>query len=114
MSFVKKAVKKVFKGVKKVVKSKAFKIAAIAGLTLFTAGVAAGGFGAFAGLGSNFTLGGFFTAVGQTIAAGGAKLASMVGLKGLSGSLAKFGGQTAVNAGLIGGSSALTPAFWGS
>mgnify|MGYP001814162153 CR=1 FL=1 len=58
MSFVKKAVKKVFKFVKKVVKSKIFKWVAIAALTFFTAGVAAGGFAAFTGVSS---VGSFFT-----------------------------------------------------
>jgi hypothetical protein len=71
MSFVKKAVKKVFKKVvkvtKKVVKSKWFKIAAIVGLSLFTAGVAAGGFAAFANVS---TVGGFFGAVGTTMGTG--------------------------------------------
>lgn len=71
MSFVKKAVKKVFKTVKKivkkVVKSKWFKIAAIAALTFFTAGVATVGFGFFSGVS---TIGGFFGAVGSTMASG--------------------------------------------
>lgn len=97
MSFVKKAVKKVFKFVKRVVKSKVFKIVAIAALTFFTAGVAAGGFAAFSGASG---LSGFFTAVGQTIATGASSLASMVGLKGVSAGLAKYGGAAAVEAGL--------------
>jgi hypothetical protein len=71
MSFVGKAVKKVFKKVakvtKKVVKSKWFKIAVIVGLSLFTAGVAAGGFAAFSGV---TTVGGFFSAVGTTMGTG--------------------------------------------
>lgn len=76
MSFVKKAVKKVFKVVKKVVKSKAFKIAAIVGLSLFTAGIAAGGFAGFSAAMSAASaagasgLGSFFSAVGTTTALG--------------------------------------------
>ena len=67
MSFIKKAVKKVFKVVKKIVKSKIFKIAAVAALTFFTAGVVMGGFGAFTGVS---TIGEFFGAVGSTISQG--------------------------------------------
>lgn len=78
MSFVAKGIKKIFKTVKTVVsktmsfakrlvKSDWFKVAVIVGLTLFTAGVAAGGFQAFNGVN---TLSGFFGAVGDTMAAG--------------------------------------------
>jgi hypothetical protein len=78
MSFIKKAVKKVFsvakkvvkkvvKTVKRAVKSKWFKYALMAAAIVFTAGVAAGGFAAFSGVS---TVGGFFGAVGQTMATG--------------------------------------------
>lgn len=97
MSFVKKAVKKVFKFVKKVVKSKIFKWVAIAAVVFFTAGVAAGGFASFAGVTG---IPSFFVAVGQTIATGAASIASGLGFKGLSGSLASKGGAAAVKAGL--------------
>lgn len=97
MSFIKKAVKKVFKVVKKVVKSKWFKWVAIAALTFFTAGVAAGGFAAFAGVNS---IGSFFVAVGQTMATGAASMASGLGFKGAAAGLAKHGGAAAIQAGL--------------
>ena len=97
MSFVKTAVKKVFSFVKKVVKSKVFKWVAIAALTFFTAGVAAGGFAAFTGVTG---VGTFFTAVGQTIATGAASMASTLGFQGVSGSLASHGGAAAIQAGL--------------
>lgn len=99
MSFVKKAVKKVVKFVKRVVKSDIFKIVAIAALTFFTAGVAAGGFAAFSGVSG---IGSFFTAVGQTIATGASAMASLVGAQGLSASLAAKGGAAAAAAGLAG------------
>jgi len=84
MSFVKKAAKKVFKGAKKVVK-KVWKPALIAGATLFTGGLAAGGFAAFSGA---TTLGGFMGAVGQTMAVGGQAMLGSLGLtSGVSGSL---------------------------
>lgn len=84
MSFVKKAVKKVFKGVKKVVKktvsfakrvvkSDWFKIAAVVGLSLFTAGVASGGFVASTG-----GIGGFFSSVGATMSNGWTAITSTV------------------------------------
>ena len=97
MSFVKKAVKKVFSFVKKVVKSKYFKWVAIAALTFFTAGVAAGGFAAFTGVNS---VGAFFTAVGQTMATGAASMASGLGFKGAAAKLASHGGAAAIQAGL--------------
>lgn len=99
MSFVKKAIKKVFNVVKKVVKSKVFMIIAIAALIFFTAGVAAGGFAAFAGVNG---IGSFFVAVGQTMATGAAAMASGVGLTGVSSSLAAHGGAAATAAGLAG------------
>jgi hypothetical protein len=79
MSFVAKAVKKVFKGVKKVVskavsftkrlfKNKWFRIAVVIAATVFTAGIAsAGGFAAFSGVNS---IGGFMSAVGSTMSTG--------------------------------------------
>jgi hypothetical protein len=97
MSFIKKAVKKVFSAVKKVVKSKIFKWVAIAAIIFFTAGVAAGGFAAFAGVNS---VGTFFVAVGQTMATGAASMAAAVGLQGTSASLAAHGGAAAIQAGL--------------
>lgn len=99
MSFVKKAVKKVFKVVKKIVKSKIFKIVAIAALIFFTAGVAAGGFAAFAGVN---TVGGFMVAAGQTIATGAAAITGGLGMAGTSGALAAHGGAAATAAGLAG------------
>jgi hypothetical protein len=97
MSFVKKAVKKVFKAIKKVVKSDLFKWVAIAALTFFTAGVAAGGFAAFTGVS---TLPQFFVAVGQTMATGAASITASLGFKGASASLAQHGGAAAIQAGL--------------
>jgi hypothetical protein len=77
MSFVVKAVKKVFKKVtkfvKRVVKSDWFKVVAIVALSLFTAGVAAGGFAAFSGVSG---VGSFFGAVGQTMANGWTAIAN--------------------------------------
>ena len=99
MSFIKKAVKKVFKVVKKVVKSKIFKIIAIAAIIFFTAGIAAGGFAAFAGVNS---VGTFFVAAGQTMATGAAAMAGAVGLQGTSAALAAHGGAAATAAGLAG------------
>ena len=99
MSFVKKAVKKVFKVVKKIVKSKIFKIVAVAALIFFTAGVAAGGFAAFAGVN---TVGGFMVAAGQTIATGAAAITGGLGMAGTSGALAAHGGAAATAAGLAG------------
>lgn len=97
MSFIKKAVKKVFSVAKKIVKSKVFKWIAIAALCFFTAGVAAGGFAAFAGVNS---IGSFFVAVGQTMATGAASMASSLGFQGMSSSLAAHGGAAAIQAGL--------------
>jgi len=79
MSFVGKALKKVFKVVKKVVKSKWFKIALIIAASVFTAGVAAGGFAAFSGVS---TVGGFFGAVGTTMGTGYSAIIGAVGLGG--------------------------------
>ena len=109
MSFVKKALKKVWNVTKKVVKSKVFKYVAIAAAIFFTAGVAAGGWGfaAFEGVSS---IGGFFTAVGQTMATGAAAMAGGLGLSGVSSSLAAYGGQAAAAAGLA-GAPALMPSL---
>lgn len=106
MSFVVKAVKKVFKKVKKfvkrVVKSKWFKIAAIVALSVFTAGIAAGGFAAFSGVSS---VGSFFSAVGSTMATGWSAIAgSVTGMFG-GGTAAGSAGATAAGvaeAGTIG------------
>lgn len=98
MSFVKKAVKKVFKFVKRLVKNKVFQIVAIIALSVFTAGVAAGGFAAFSGVSS---IGGFFTAVGQTMATGMASITSALGMQGTSAAFAAKGGAAAIKAGLV-------------
>lgn len=98
MSFVKKAVKKVFKFVKRLVKNKVFQVIAVVALSVFTAGVAAGGFAAFSGVNS---VGAFFTAVGQTMATGAASIASSLGFQGAAQSLAAKGGMAAVKAGLV-------------
>jgi hypothetical protein len=102
MSFVKKAVKKVFKVVKKikkkawsftkrVVKSDWFKIAAIIALSVFTAGIAAGGFAAFSGVS---TVGGFFSAVGTTMSTGFTAITGAIAKAGSAmGSM--FGGGSA-------------------
>ena len=97
MSFVKKALKKVVKTVKKVVKTKVFKYVAIAAAVFFTAGVVAGGFASFSGVTS---IGGFFGAVGETIAAGASAITGALGMSGLSTSLAGYGGAAAQAAGL--------------
>ncbi len=123
MSFVKKAVKKVFKVVKKVVKktisftkrvikSPWFKIAAVIALSLFTAGIAAGGFAAF---GSSMAaagggVGGFFTAVGSTIAQGFTAITGMVakagaGIKGMFGAANAGTAAGGFGAGTMGGTS---------
>jgi hypothetical protein len=78
MSFVKKAVKKVFNFHKKLfkkslsftkrlLKNRYFQIALVIAASVFTAGVAAGGFAAFSGVSS---VGSFFSAVGTTISTG--------------------------------------------
>lgn len=70
MSFIAKAVKKVFRKVRKVVKrlwdNKWVRTALLIGATIFTAGLAAGGWTFAAGQG----IGGFFSSVGNTLAAG--------------------------------------------
>lgn len=93
MSFVGKAIKKVFKVakrivkkqlkfIKRVVKSDWFKVAVIIGITLFTAGVGSGiGFSAFQGAQG---LSGFFSAVGQTMSAGMTSITGMVAKAGSS------------------------------
>lgn len=99
MSFVKKHIKRVWNITKKVVKSKVFKYVAIAAAIFFTAGIAAGGFAAFAGVS---TVGGFFGAVGATMATGGAAIAGALGMTGLSTTLAGYGGAAASAAGMAG------------
>lgn len=95
MSFVVKAVKKVFKKVKKfvkkVVRSDWFKVVAVAALTVFTAGVAAGGWGAFTGVNS---IGSFFGAVGSTMANGWTAIGNFVSGNGFN-----LGGTEAVATG---------------
>lgn len=104
MSFVAKAVKKVFKKVakvtKKVVKSKWFKIAVIVGLSIFTAGVASGlGFSAFAGVSS---VGSFFGAVGTTMSAGWTSIVGgLTAMSGTTGAAATT--ATTANAGVSSG-----------
>lgn len=107
MSFVKKAVKKVFKFVKRLVKNKVFQIVAIIALSVFTAGIAAGGFAAFSGVSS---IGGFFTAVGQTMATGLSSITASLGMKGASAALAAKGGAAATAAGLAGAKGVATAA----
>lgn len=101
MSFVKKAVKKVFNVVKKVVKktvsftkrvvkSKWFKIAVIVAASVFTAGLASGGFAAFSATGAfgaaGGGVGGFFAAVGSTMSTGWTAITSAVtGMFGVGG-----------------------------
>lgn len=72
MSFVKKIVKKTVKFVKK-----HWKKILIAAAIVFTAGIATVGFAAFSGVS---TVGGFFSAVGSTMVAGGAAIAGTVGI----------------------------------
>ena len=110
MSFVKKAVKKVFKvakkvrkkvlgGLKKLWSNKWFRIATIVAASVFTAGIAAGGFAAFSGV---TTVSGFMGAVGSTMSAG---MASITG--GLVGTALPTAGSAA--AGAAASSSILAP-----
>lgn len=83
MSFVKKAVKKVFSKVKsfvkRLVKSKWFKIALVAAITVFTAGVgAAGGWAAFSAQAFSGGIGTFFSTVGSTMASGFSSIVASV------------------------------------
>lgn len=101
MSFVAKAVKKVFKKVgkfvKKVVKSKWFKIAAIAALCVFTAGIgAAGGFAAFSTAATGGTLSGFMSAIGTTMSTGWTSILGTVGLAGTAAPTALASGAATV------------------
>lgn len=77
MSSIKKAVKRVFRPIKKIAK-KIAKPALIIGATLFTAGIVSGGFTAFSSVGAAGTLGGkinaFMGAVGETIGKGASAL----------------------------------------
>lgn len=113
MSFVAKAVKKVFKGigkivkkaasfVKRAVKSKWFKVAALVAVSIFTAGVGSGlGFAAFNGVN---TIGGFFSAVGTTMSAGWTAITTSIGgmFAGGGASTAAAGTQPLMTAGLNG------------
>ena len=113
MSFVGKAVKKVFKTAKKVVSTvgkvarkawgnKWVRIAIIAAACVFTAGIAAGGFAAFSAA-AGTGIGGFFGAVGTTMATGyGAITASVAGLFGAA-PVAGVGVPGAVSSAATGG-----------
>jgi hypothetical protein len=92
MSFISKAVKKVFafgkkivKGVKKAFGNKWFRTAALVGLSLFTAGIASGGFAAFgaaqnaAMAAGSSSIGAFFSAVGTTVATGFSSVTGSLG-----------------------------------
>ena len=103
MSFVKKAVKKVFKFAKKVVKktgsflkrawnNKWVRMAIIIAASVFTAGLASGGFAAFSGVNS---IGGFFGAVGQTMATGWTAITGAVANAGKGFASLFTGGTTA-------------------
>lgn len=86
MKFLKKAVKKVFKPIKKFAKSKLGKIALTVGATFFTAGLGTVGFGAFKGAQG---VAGILGAVGKTTAAGAQGLLGALGIgSGLSQNLA--------------------------
>jgi hypothetical protein len=91
MSFVGKAVKKVFKTAAKVRKkvgsiakkawgNKWIRLAIIVGASVFTAGLASGGFAAFsaASTAAGGGIGGFFSAVGTTMATGYASITASV------------------------------------
>ena len=97
MSFVGKAIKKVFKVVKKIVKSKWFKIALIVAACVFTAGIAAGGFTMVAGSG----IGGFFSAVGTTMSAGISSIAGGLGFASTAGTGTAMVGTTANTVGVL-------------
>lgn len=99
MSFVVKAVKKVFKKIKKVAKrlwdNKWFRVAAIAALTVFTAGVGSAGFAAFKGVS---TIGEFFGAVGQTMSTGWGAISNGIGKMFGAGTEATTAAPTAAEA----------------
>ena len=93
MSFIGKAVKKVFsiskkiwKGAAKIVKkawdNKWVRAAVIVGLSVFTVGLAAGGFAAFsaASAAAGGGIGGFFSAVGTTMATGFSTIGAAFGV----------------------------------
>lgn len=108
MSFVKKAVRKVFRGAKKFVKKYGKYVAAAAGL-FFTSGLAAGGFSAFQGVGD---VGSFFGAVGKTMAVGAQAMGGSLGIgQGVSGSLSA---STGVAEGTTLGTGALAQSFGAS
>jgi hypothetical protein len=88
MSFVSKAVKKVFGVVKKAVKfvkrawdSPWVRTAFMVAATVFTAGLASGGWAAFSQSAFSQGIGGFFSAVGNTMASGFSNI--VAGFKGL-------------------------------
>lgn len=92
MSGIKKAVKKVFRGAKRVLK-KVAKPALILGATFFVSGLATGGFKGFSNLmQSNSNI---FKSVGETIAAGAQAIGGMLGGEGLSQNLADKMGVSA-------------------
>ena len=101
MSAIKRGVKKVFRGVKRVIK-KIPKEVWIAGAILLTGGLAAGGFAAFGAVGSATGMAAktsaFFGAVGQTMAAGAQAIAGSIGVgSGITGT-----GMTSAFAGTAG------------
>lgn len=117
MSFVKKAVKKVFRAVKKVgsffkraLKNKWVQTALLVGASFFTAGLAAGGgWAAFSSSMSAATaagsssIGAFFSTVGSTIATGFSSVMSSVG------SLFKAGGTSTIGGTAGTGAASLIP-----
>lgn len=114
MSFIGKAVKKVFKVSKKIWKTtinvakkawgnKWVRIAAIVGLSVFTAGLASGGFAAFSAASSaaGGGLGGFFSAVGTTMSTG---FTALTGLGGAAAAAPTAAAPLASSAAAAGGS----------
>lgn len=107
LKFLKKGVKKIFKGAKKLIKKIPTGVW-IAAATFFTAGLATAGWGAFTGVSS---LGGFMGAVGRTTVIGAQGLMGSVGIgqgvsanmaggiEGLSAGATLFGGNTGAFAG---------------
>lgn len=102
MSGIKKAVKKVFRGAKKVIK-KVAKPALIIGGTFFASGLALGGFKGFTSLMESS--GSIFSAVGKTMAAGAQAIGGALGIgEGVSSELI---GEMGLEAGTTLGSGAL-------
>ena len=106
MKFLKKAIKKVFKPIKKFAKSTLGKVALTVGATFFTAGLGTVGFGAFKGAQG---VAGILGAVGKTVAAGAQGMLGALGIgQGLSSNLAgqiegAEAGQTLFGMNLFGG-----------